>query len=194
MDFCVGEISVRGEQLTALVLTMPLPPTLNQTYKAISVGGVGRSEEYKQVASDRKKGRRVWSYNSQPYSRCKGGKRSDLGGIYFRSAWEANIARYLNFLIQQDEIARWEFEPVTFEFHAIKRGIRSYTPDFRVWNTDGNYEWWEVKGWMDSKSKTKLRRFAKYYPEENDRLTLVGASEYNGIAKYHKLISPHWET
>lgn len=41
--------------------------------------------------------------------RSKGGIRPDLGR-YFRSAWEANIARYLNFLQKHGEIESWEYE------------------------------------------------------------------------------------
>lgn len=154
------------------------------------------SEEYKQAVSDRMMGRKPWRYNdsANPYSRCKMGRRPDLNNVFFRSSWEANIARYLNFLVEQGEALRWEYEPITFEFHAIKRGTRSYTPDFRIWKPNGDYEWWEVKGWMDAKSKTRLKRFAKYYPEENDKLSLIGPDEYRAIAKFRNLISPHWES
>jgi hypothetical protein len=34
------------------------------------------------------------------YARCKSGRRDDLGGIYLRSAWEANYARYLDILMK----------------------------------------------------------------------------------------------
>lgn len=100
------------------------------------------------------------------YSRTRGGKRSDLGDVYFRSAWEANYARYLNFLVDRGELRGWMFEPKTFVFEAIKRGVRAYTPDFRVERNDGAIEWHEVKGWMDSKSKTRISRFKKYFPNE----------------------------
>ncbi|MCV6900732.1 DUF1064 domain-containing protein, partial [Escherichia coli] len=85
---------------------------------------------------------------------------------FFRSSWEANYARYLNWLIAQGEIAKWEFECQTFVFHGITRGVISYTPDFKVYSKDGSHEWHEVKGWMDAKSKAKLKRMAKFYPAE----------------------------
>jgi hypothetical protein len=104
----------------------------------------------------------------QGYS--KSGKRVDLGGQYFRSRWEANYARYLNFLKEHGEpILKWEFEPETFEFHKIKKGTRFYTPDFKVTYTDGHIEYHEVKGWDYPKGKTARKRFLKYYP----KLTLV---------------------
>jgi len=88
-----------------------------------------------------------------------GGKR-----IYARSRWEANYARYLEFLKKHNQLAEWEHEPETFWFEKIKRGCRSYLPDFRVTHIAGNIEYHEVKGWMDDRSKTKIRRMAKYHP------------------------------
>lgn len=97
--------------------------------------------------------------------RSAGGKRDDLGGLYVRSAWEANYARYLNLMVAQGKIAAWEFEPTEFWF-PVKRGTRSYKPDFKVIHLDGSHEWHEIKGWMDPKSKTKLARMAKHHPAE----------------------------
>lgn len=89
-----------------------------------------------------------------------GGKR-----IFARSRWEANYGRYLEWLKQHQEISDWEHEPKTFWFEQIKRGSRSYLPDYRVVYSDGREEFHEVKGWMDSRSRTKLKRMRKYYPE-----------------------------
>jgi hypothetical protein len=124
------------------------------------------------------------------YSRTKSGKRSDLNNQFFRSAWEANYARYLNFLIAQGEIASWEYEPETFVFHGVTRGVISYTPDFKVIASDGSYEWHEVKGWMDDKSKAKLKRMAKFYPDE--QVIVIGSDEYRAIAKWSSLVDG-WE-
>jgi len=85
---------------------------------------------------------------------------------FFRSRWEANYARYLESLKLKGKILDWEHEPKTFWFLDILRGSRSYLPDFKVINLDGTHYWVEVKGWMDTRSKTKLKRFAKYYPDE----------------------------
>ncbi len=109
--------------------------------------------------------------------KAKGGKRPDLDNRYFRSSWEANYARYLNLLVSQIEIVAWEYEPDTFEFHNIKRGTRFYKPDFKVYLfpfPDGGYEYHEVKGYMTPKSKTQLKRMAKYYP--NEKIVIIGAS------------------
>ncbi len=104
------------------------------------------------------------------YSRGSSGKREDLGDRYFRSSWEANYARFLNFQLGRGEIGGWEYECKTFEFAGIKRGTRFYTPDFKVTKPDGSYEWHEVKGWMNQQSKTRLKRMAKYHPTEPIRI------------------------
>lgn len=91
--------------------------------------------------------------------RIIGGKR-----IFARSRWEANYARYLEFQKVHAQIKEWEHEATTFWFEEIKRGARSYTPDFRITNNDGTIEYHEVKGWMDSRSKTTIRRMGIYHP------------------------------
>lgn len=122
--------------------------------------------------------------------RSKGGKREDLNNVYFRSTWEANYARYLNWLVSLGAITSWEYEPRVFIF-PVKRGNTSYTPDFRVIKADGSYSWHEIKGWMDATSKTKLKRMAKYYPEEP--ITILGQKEYYAIAREVKGFIPGWE-
>ncbi len=124
------------------------------------------------------------------YSWTLSGKRDDLGGLFVRSSWEANYARYLGWLVQHGQIACWQYEPRTFSF-PVERGTRHYTPDFRVVLLDGTVEWHEVKGWLDRKSQTKLTRFAKYYPQE--KLVLVGESEYRALAKDASRFVPNWE-
>lgn len=126
------------------------------------------------------------------YSRAAKGRRDDLGGQYFRSSWEANYARYLNLLVEKGHIVSWEYEAQTFWFEAIRRGTRSYLPDFRVLFPDGHHEWHEVKGWMDPKSQTKLKRMAKYYP--NEIVHVIGSEWFrqatrSGIAG----AIPNWE-
>lgn len=120
-----------------------------------------------------------------------GGKREDLNNKYFRSMWEANWARYLNWLIERGSILRWEYEPETFEF-PVKRGSRFYTPDFKVFNSDGSCEFHEVKGWMDQKSVTKLKRMEKYYPEVE--IILVDKEVYRSVANKVGRLIKGWET
>ncbi len=133
---------------------------------------------------------KVLSVAHPPY---KGGKRDDLGGIYFRSKWESNYARLLNFFIENSgDITRWEYEPDTFEFKNIKRGTRFYTPDFKVFFNDGHMEYHEVKGWDYPKGITQRKRFAKYFPHL--KLMLMNSDYFKAIRKQgiDKLI-PNWE-
>jgi len=119
----------------------------------------------------------------------KGGKAKDLGDRYFRSAWERNYARYLNFLVKQGGIRGWRYESVTFEF-PVKRGSRFYTPDFEVTELNGSISFHEVKGHMSPGSATKLKRMAKYYPYV--RIFVIGKKEYEAVKKWAKLIK-NWE-
>ncbi len=131
------------------------------------------------------------------------GKRKDLGDQFFRSSWEANYARYLNFKKE-----KWEFEPKTFFFKNVKRGALSYTPDFFVDN-----KIIEIKGYFNSKDRGKINRFKKQYPKEFEKLWFIIQKkgnnktteyikkigkenfiiEYSVIEKEYKKIIPHWE-
>jgi len=110
---------------------------------------------------------------------------------YYRSAWEANYARYLQFLLEQKKIKKWEHEPLTFWFNEIKRGARSYLPDFRVTNLDDSICWHEVKGYYDDRSKTKIKRFAKYYPKET--LILIDSEWFKKNSSKICMIIKGWE-
>lgn len=117
----------------------------------------------------------------------------EIGGFrkFYRSRWEANYARYLEFQKGKGLIKKWQHECETFWFDGIKRGCVSYLPDFKVTNNDGSIEYHEVKGWMDAASKTKIKRMAKYHPNIN--LMIFDSKWYK--ANSHKLSSiiPDWE-
>lgn len=117
----------------------------------------------------------------------------EIGAVrkFYRSRWEANYARYLQFLLERGEIAKWEHEPETFWFEKVMRGVRSYLPDFRVTRTNSTVYYVEVKGYMDSKSLTKLKRMAKYHPAVE--LELVDASAYKTLAKTVSGLVDGWE-
>lgn len=125
------------------------------------------------------------------YSRARRGVRQDIGPQFFRSRWEANYARYLNFLLKHGTITAWDYEPETFWFESIRRGVRSYLPDFRITDREGHAYYIEIKGWMDPKSKTKLKRMAKYYPTID--LRVICQSEYRQIQKDVAPFIEYWE-
>lgn len=118
--------------------------------------------------------------------RVIGGQRN-----YYRSKWEANYARILEFQRKHGIVLSWRHEPKTFWFEEIRRGVRSYLPDFEVVYPDGRLEYHEVKGWYDSKSKTKTKRMAKYYPDV--KLRMVFQREYRTLARQMSGLIPDWE-
>lgn len=106
------------------------------------------------------------------------------GSVYFRSKWEANYALFLDFLIKNGDIKNWEYEAETFFFEKIKLGTRSYRPDFKIYNSDGSVEYHEIKGYMDARSKTKLKRMGIYFPDV--KLILVERAFYTDMLKKMK--------
>lgn len=125
------------------------------------------------------------------YSRTKKGIRPDLG-IYFRSSWEANYARYLNLLRKMRIVADWDYEAETFWFDGIKRGTLSYKPDFRViYRNDPIPEYIEIKGWVTNKDRTKWARMRKYHPAI--KLTVIGQKEYKALEEKWSASIPEWE-
>jgi hypothetical protein len=122
----------------------------------------------------------------QPGHREIGGRR-----IYFRSKWEANYCRYLQWLKELGQIREWEYETETFWFEAILRGVRSYKPDFKVTENNGAVHFDEVKGWFDPRSRTKLKRMRIYHPEVEIRLVEKKFFSQNG--KKLKGLVPGWE-
>lgn len=118
----------------------------------------------------------------------------EIGGKkkYFRSKWEANYAHYLEWLKNKSQIKDWFHEPDVFWFDGIKRGCVSYLPDFKIIKNDSDIEYHEVKGWMDDKSKIKIKRMAKYHP--NVLLVVIDKTVYKNISKKLCKIIPGWET
>lgn len=88
--------------------------------------------------------------------------------ISFKSKAELSFAEHLEFLRESGRIISWYYEPSgsTFWFESIRRGVRSYKADFLVVTNDYQRQWYEVKGFLNPKSMTKLRRMHKYYPDE----------------------------
>lgn len=112
------------------------------------------------------------------------GRREDLNQ-FFRSNWESNVARWFN---HQDKA--WQYEPKVFSFldHGIKRGTVSYCPDFKVGTL-----WVEVKGFLDPKGKTAIKRFRRFYPKEFKKLrAIVGHPGTKADLFFKELGVPIW--
>ena len=87
--------------------------------------------------------------------------------ITFKSKAELSFAEHLEFLRESGQIQYWSYEPhgSTFWFERIRRGVRSYKADFLVVTNSREVQWYEIKGYLDSRSVTKLKRMRKYYPD-----------------------------
>lgn len=151
-------------------------------------------ERWEKSLATRKANGTPWPNNpgGGSYQHCKRGFREDIG-IYVRSAWEANWARYLNFLVANrvDRLTHWEYEPDTFWFDGIRRGVVSYMPDFKLFEKGREPYYQEVKGRMDDKSRTKLKRMAKYYP--HIRVELIDEKAYKEVERKLGMVIPNWE-
>ena len=106
------------------------------------------------------------SFSQKNYTAVLGNRNP----IQFRSTWEYYYAIFLEKLYQERKIRDWLYEPQPFFFDKIKRGTRGYLPDFLIIHLNGSQEFCEVKGYMDDKSRVKLKRMAKYYPEVKIRV------------------------
>lgn len=163
---------------------------------ASKIAAASRSEDEKAASIMKCLRTKVARYGVVNPSKSRGSWKAgwrEIGGrrIYFRSRWEANYARYLEWLKQHGEIVDWNHEPETFWFDKIKRGVRSYLPDFRVFENDGSSNLHEVKGWMDSRSKTTLARMGRYHPQET--IIVIRERDYNAIARKVSPLIPDWE-
>lgn len=148
------------------------------------------SDEFKQKQSDNMSKLQASGKLNNNYSRVKNGTIEIANRvIFFRSSWEANVAAYLQFKKERKLIKEWEFEVDVFWFEKIKRGVRSYKPDFKITNNDGSQYYIEVKGWMDAKSKTKLNRMRIYHPDV--KIELLGSREYKELKK-QKFLYKYW--
>ena len=103
------------------------------------------------------------------------GYREDIG-LYVRSSWEANVARFFKFMHLD-----YQYEPEQFE---ILSGV--YIPDFRV---DGTYI--EVKGWMRDDARQKIEEFRSTYPSKS--LVLIDQEMYRHIEREFRTRIPEWE-
>lgn len=119
-------------------------------------------------------------HTGNAYRHTNTGFRDDIGQS-FRSSWESNVCRV--FIAHG---IRYQFEPMKFEY-PVKRGNKSYVPDFFLPDTN---EWLEVKGYLDPNSKTKLKRFKKYYPDEFSRLIVVTGSSKASLDFFNSIGVP----
>jgi hypothetical protein len=113
------------------------------------------------------------------------GVRPDLGDVCFRSSWEADWARQLEFWKVHGNVTRWEYEPESFLL-PFKGGARRYVPDFKVWYPGTIIEYHEVKAVVDSRWRQALRGMRRFHPHV--RLRVVDG---RCIALLHETMTAH---
>lgn len=112
--------------------------------------------------------------------------------VFFRSRWEANYGRYLQWLKDGNQLTEWEHEPETFWFKGGKRGdVCAYLPDFRVTALDGGISYHEVKGWMSPRSEASISQMRKHYP--TIELVVISETAYKKIETQVSRLIDGWE-
>lgn len=199
-NFTIDEKKRRGEQFKTTWKTMEHPKGMlgkhhtEEAKEKMSIAGKERAanisyEEKHEIAmkavETRKKKGTLNNTTSNAYSRTKSGKRKDLNNQFFRSSWEANVARILNYLNIE-----WEYEVKRFVFESDNKfGVDSYQPDFYLPKFN---IWIEIKGWLDEKSNIRLELFKEYYIEEYNNLIFIDQSFYN-LLRYTYFNLDYWE-
>jgi len=105
---------------------------------------------------------------------CNEPTSATIGGkvYHFRSKFECQWAKYLQFLKDKKQIHDWQYEPHRFLFTGATRGPYSYLPDFLVFENDGEAVWQECKGELDSQSASKLQRMFEQFPSDEIELVM----------------------
>lgn len=104
------------------------------------------------------------------------GKRGPCKEIWgspnFKSTYERNVYRVLRCL------GSVEYEPGEYKFEPPYRRCLGYSPDFMLTDKNGTTIF-EVKGWLDGPSKTRLSGFKKHYPGMIGRFVVVTTGKNN---------------
>lgn len=140
---------------------------------------VFNSDEFRQQRSDILHRKKI-SGKYQVYSRT-GTHSVEIGGknYIFKSSWEVEIARNLQRLYEESAISEWNYENKHFVFEDVKRGIRSFCPDFEVIKRNGDKLYIEVKGWKMPSAMKRIKMFReRYYDVE---FYLLDEKEYGKI-------------
>jgi len=123
--------------------------------------------------------------------RGKCGFREDLQK-FFRSRWEANFARILNYNIEHsclDDFKDWKYESKTFSFIYEGR-TRYYRSDFYLPHGGlfNNGLYFEIKGWMSEEDNNKLTACIEQNPslKLGTGLIIIDKKEYKKLADIYR--------
>jgi len=104
--------------------------------------------------------------------------RKDLG-CFFRSKWEANIARILNYISKD-----WQYEKKVFYIRSLNK---NYIPDFFV----SNRYFIEVKGYMRDEDSELIDAFKREYSDKI--LKIIDWKFYKRLTTRYKSKISNWE-
>ena len=144
-------------------------------------------KHHSEKTKEKIRAKRLWCIltGGKGFSRGKSGFRQDLNH-FFRSRWEANVARILNFLSIE-----WIYEPRYFCLRDDRsEKVRSaYVPDFYLPKTN---EYVEVKGYSSPEFLRKFGLFKEQYP--NARIVLIDHDRYIELESRYKQSLVEWES
>lgn len=134
----------------------------------------------------------------------KGGFRADLGREY-RSSWEANIHRLLNWF-KENKVPltgkHISFETVYVEFNHRRGGPSGYHPDFVLYmassiRVDGktyHKTHIEITGFRDRKKQLKMQRLIEDYGNKNGIMMIeITEDIYYMLEQSYSSVIPNWE-
>lgn len=161
-----------------------------RTQDNISLDKGKRSSISKQIISTKyKNGNLINPRQKQTWK--AGWRKIGCQELYFRSRWEANYARYLDYLKFNGSILDWVHEAEIFMFDSYEKGMTSYLPDFKVTTILNSLEYHEVKGWMDDRSCRKIKLMNEQHP--NIKLVILDSKWYNSNKRNLSKIVNGWE-
>jgi hypothetical protein len=124
-------------------------------------------------------------------------KKVEALGLSFRSRWEANIARLLNWQVETKAIKSWSYEPRLFKFPDKQFKNRNsqrrpgFIIDFGVETLAGETVYYEVKGLWTGDADRKKSRMNEFYP---DIIVIwIDEKEYHRVEEAYGDIVPGWE-
>ncbi len=141
-------------------------------------------ESRKKMSDSRREGLRTGKIKPQHGgSWGNAGTRSDLNQ-FFRSGWEADYARFLNYNKEE-----WGYESQIFDL-----GFTTYLPDFML---KQGLRVIEVKGLMTTEAQLKIDLFQDllHGPLNIEyNFILIDGERYKQLEKKYKHLIPEWET
>lgn len=138
------------------------------------------------------------------WKKSKGGFRADLGREY-RSSWEANIHRLLNWFKENGVPLTGKhisYETVYVEFNHRRGGPSGYHPDFVLYMASSicvegrtyHKAHIEITGFRDQKKQLKMQRLIEDYGNKNGIMMIeITQDIYYMLEQSYSSVIPNWE-